>query len=241
MKNFLRHLLNIFLPPRCICCGEVLSEGNGLCPKCFSSVKFITKPYCAICGAPLENPLDEKDIVCGKCLKDKRHYFSLQRSAFIYDENSKHMLINLKFHDKTSYAPVLAKFLHKAAFDILKENPDIIVPVPLHYMRLLKRKYNQSSLLAHELSNLCNIPVDDFSLKRCKNTTPQVEFSGKARIKNVRGAFAVKNPKNIKNKKVLLIDDVMTTGSTLKECAIALKKAGAAKIYALTVARTEHK
>ena len=241
MKSFLKHLLNIILPPRCICCGEILSQENGLCPKCFSAIHFISKPYCAICGAPLENPIDEKDVVCAKCLKEKRHTFSLQRSAFIYDENSKNMLIDLKFHDKTSYATVLAQFLYKAAADILKEKPDVIIPVPLHYMRLLKRKYNQSGLLARELSKLCNIKVDDFSLKRCRNTIPQVKFSGKARIKNIRGAFFVKKPQNIKNKKILLIDDVMTTGSTLKECAIALKKAGAAKIYALTVARTEHK
>ena len=162
----------------------------------------------------------------------------LKRSAFVYDDISKNMLLLLKFFDKTSCASTLAKFMVHAGSDIIKEKPDLIIPVPLHYMRLIKRKYNQSALLANEISKLTDIKCDLFSLKRCKNTVPQVKFAGRERIRNIRGAFVVKKPENIKGKNIVLIDDVMTTGSTLKECAIALKKAGAKKIYALTAART---
>jgi len=237
MKEFFRRLIDLLLPPRCIDCGEILSGKNGLCVKCFNKIRFISEPYCKICGAPLEAQYSSADVVCAKCMKEKRHIFAMMRSAFVYDENSKNLILALKFYDKVSNAPVLARFMFNAAKDIFKQNPDLIIPVPLHYMRLIKRKYNQSALLAAELSKLSGVKVD-FSLKRSKNTIPQVKFSGKARVKNVRGAFCVKNNKAIKGKDIILIDDVLTTGSTLKECAIALKKAGARKVYAITTART---
>lgn len=237
MKEFFRRLIDMLVPPRCIECGEVLSERNGLCVECFNKIKFISKPYCQICGIPFETQYSDNDVVCAKCLKDKRHIFTMTRSAFVYDENSKNLVLALKFYDKVSNAPVLARFMYSAGKDIFAQKPDLIIPVPLHYMRLIKRKYNQSALLAHELSKLSGIKTD-FSLKRAKNTIPQVKFSGKARVKNVKGAFCVKDNKNIKGKDIILIDDVLTTGSTLKESAIALKKAGARKIYAITAART---
>lgn len=238
MKNFFRKLIDFILPPRCINCGEIVGENNSLCVDCFNKIRFISKPYCQICGTPFESTDDLSQNICGKCLSKKRKQFTLERSAFIYDDSSKNILLSLKFRDKISYAPTIAKLMTQAGADIFQENPDLIIPVPLHYMRLLKRKYNQSALLAGEISKLTGIKTDLFSLKRCKNTTPQVKFAGKERVKNVRGAFIVKDTKNIKGKSVVLIDDVMTTGSTLKECAIALKKAGAKKIYALTAART---
>ena len=238
MKPFFKKLINFILPPRCINCGKIVSEDSSLCVECFNKIRFISKPYCKICGIPFESTEDLTQNVCGSCLSKKRRYFELERSSFIYDDNSKNILLSLKFLDKTSYAPTVAKFMVQAGTDIFKENPDLIIPVPLHYMRLIKRKYNQSALLANEISKLTGIKTDLFSLKRHKNTTPQVKFTGKERIKNVHGAFVVKKSENIKGKSIVLIDDVMTTGSTLKECAIALKKVGAKKIYALTAART---
>ena len=215
-----------------------MAEDNSICVECFNKIRFISKPYCQICGRPFENTDDMLQSVCAECMRQKRRSFSLIRSAFVYDDNSKNMLLSLKFRDKVSYSPSIAKSMAQAGADIFEENPDLIVPVPLHYMRMLSRKYNQSALLANELSKISGIKTDLFSLKRHKNTIPQVKFSGKERVKNVRGAFEVKNPQKIKGKSIVLIDDVMTTGSTLKECAIALKRAGAKRIYALTAART---
>ena len=111
------------------------------------------------------------------------------------------------------------------------------MPVPLHYTRLVKRRYNQSALLARELGRYTGLPVDCFSLVRHRKTRPQVEFSGFERVRNVKNAFSVPHPEKLAGKRVVLIDDVLTTGSTLKECAAALKKAGVRSVDALTVAR----
>lgn len=234
--------LNLLLPPRCIKCGKILSEKNGLCPECFGKIKFISQPLCHKCGRPFLNGTNLKfDGIhyCGACLKQKKFLFEMQRSAFIYDDESKNLILDLKFGDKTAYAETLANIMYTAGNDIWKEEPDLIIPVPIHRLRLLKRRYNQSALLADCLAHKSGIPADFSSLIRYRNTTPQVMLSGNARRNNLKQAFAVKTPQNIKGRKIVLIDDVATTGSTLNECAKVLHRAGAAKIYALTLARTE--
>ncbi|MBR1826037.1 MAG: ComF family protein [Alphaproteobacteria bacterium] len=240
--SFLKNLLNILLPPRCLKCGKILSTRNGLCAECFNKIHFISAPMCHCCGRPFTNTDNLKFTakqLCGECLKKKKFLFALQRSAFLYDDESKNLILDLKFRDKTSYAETLANFLYTAGADIWKQNPDIIIPVPIHRKRLLKRRYNQCALLANRLSEKIGIPVDYHSLIRTRNTVPQVELSGKARRTNLKHAFEAKFPQNIKDRKVVLIDDVSTTGSTLNECGKVLHKAGAAEIYALTLARTE--
>ncbi len=241
MKEFLLKLINFILPCRCICCGTIVEDENGVCPDCFNKIHFISKPYCKICGTPFETTENVINNVCANCLKDKKKLLDLQRSAFIYDDFSKKIILGLKFFDKTYYAPWLAKMMYRISQDIFAEKPDLIIPVPLHNIRLFQRKYNQSALLAKELSKLSGIKTDFTSLKRCKNTIPQVNFSGKARVKNVKNAFVVTKNKNIKNKKIILIDDVFTTGSTIKECALVCKKAGASKIFVITASRTTNK
>ena len=241
--HFLQNLINILLPPRCLKCGKILSIRNGLCAECFAKIRFISAPMCSCCGRPFTSAGHLKFArkqMCGACLKKKTHLFTMQRSAFIYDDESKNMILNLKFCDKTTYAETLANFLYSAGMDIWKQNPDFLIPVPIHHIRLLKRRYNQCALLAKYLSDKVSVPTDYRSLIRVRNTIPQIELSGKARRTNLRHAFEVKFPQNIKGKKIVLIDDVSTTGSTLNECAKALKKAGASKIYALTLARTDN-
>ena len=154
-----------------------------------------------------------------------------------YDDVSKPMILALKFMDRTDNAAILAKWMKLAGKDIWAQGVDMIIPIPLHYTRLIKRRYNQAGLLAKELSRLTDIPVDFTSVIRHRKTRPQVEFSGHERVKNVRGAFSVKHPERLKGKRIVLIDDVMTTGSTLKERALALKAAGVKSIDTLTVAR----
>ena len=241
MKVF-EFFINLILPPRCIKCGEILSERNGLCPDCFAKIDFISEPYCYCCGHPFNESANVKFAskqICGNCLKEKKHLFKMQRSAFVYDENSKDLIINFKFHDKTSSAEVLANMLFVAGKDIWNENPDYLIPVPLHKKRLLKRRYNQSALLCKFLSLKTMVPSDYFSLERVINTVPQVSLTGAKRKNNLKKAFALKNPEKFKNKSVVLVDDVKTTGSTLKECAFILKKAGVKNIYSLTLAQTE--
>lgn len=235
--SFWRDILNCILPPRCIRCGTVLAENTGLCPDCFTEIDFITKPYCSKCGFPFEEVVDASPKLCAACLREKNSPFRLSRSAFRYNEASKSLVLGFKFHDRTENAVTLAKMMYVGGADIWKEGVDVIVPIPLHYARLVKRRYNQAALLAKELSALTGVPVDLGSTVRHIHTRPQVEFSGLERRKNVKGVFKVKHPERVKGRRVLLIDDVMTTGSTLKECALALKGAGAVSVDTLTAAR----
>ena len=234
----LRDILNCFLPPRCQKCGCVLKDDTGLCFDCLEKINFITEPYCYKCGQPFEF-LEEKNgkFLCGNCLKSRRSLFRYSRSAFIYNDDSKDLVLNLKFKDRTDSANLLAKMMYVAGEDIFKSGVDLIVPVPLHYTRLLKRRYNQSALLANELSKLSGIKCDNLSLIRHRKTRPQVELSGLERQKNVHNVFSVKNETAIKGKRILLIDDVLTTGATLKECGLALKRSGSKTIDVLTIGR----
>lgn len=233
--DFLNHLLNFILPPRCQKCGTIIGS-EGLCAQCFSQITFITEPYCQKCGRPLAEA-KQGQMLCPQCLREQKSPFRYSRSALIYDEESKPLILGLKFYDKTENAGYLSKLLYQSGKDIWASGVDVLIPVPLHYTRLIKRRYNQASLLAQKLSHLIGIEVDNRSLVRYRKTKPQVEFSGKARLKNVKGAFRVIHPEKIVGKKIVLIDDVMTTGSTLKECALVLLQAGAKSVDTLTVAR----
>lgn len=235
-------LINLLLPPRCLKCGKILSFQNGLCAECFNKIHFISEPLCYHCGRPFVSEMHLKSgskHICGSCLKEKHSLFQMRRSAFIYDDESKDLILDFKFKDKTFYAEILANMMLIAGKDVWNEKPDLLIPVPIHRNRLLKRRYNQSVLLAQHLSKKTTVNTDYKTLVRCENTIPQVQLSGAARRKNLKKAFMVVAPDAVKGKKVVLIDDVETTGSTLNECAEVLKKAGAAKIYALTAARAD--
>ena len=230
-------IINWILPPRCLKCGKILPEDTGLCQSCLDSFNFISGAYCKKCGFPLDNAENNRSLLCGSCLSHKRSPFRLSRSACVYDEASKPLILDFKFRDKTDNAGILARMMLVAGRDIWEKGVDAMIPVPLHYTRLLKRRFNQSALLAREINKLNGVPYDFESLVRRRKTRPQVEFSGHERVKNVKGAFVVKNPARVSGKRILLLDDVMTTGSTLKECALALKQAGAKSVDTLTIAR----
>lgn len=235
MYPWLKNIIDVILPPRCLMCGKILSGENGLCETCFQKIKFISGGICQKCGHP---QISGKDVAsCPLCMNNHKNPFRMQRYRVYYDENSRPLLLNFKFHDKTENAKVLAQWLYVAGHDIWQQGADVLIPVPLHRARLRHRKYNQSALLCKELSKLVNLPVDYSSLIRCKNTKPQVEFSGRNRKRNVKNAFAVKDKQSLQGKRVVVIDDIMTTGSTLKECAEELLKAGAKSVDTLTVAR----
>lgn len=235
-------LINAILPPRCIKCGKILSERNGLCGECFNQINFISEPFCSRCGRPFASEANLKTgrkKLCGACLQNKKPLFKMQRSAFVYDDVSKSLVIDFKFNDKTAMAESLAYMLYAAGRDIWHEEPDLLIAVPIHKIRLIKRRYNQSALLVKYLAQKTGITADYFSLIRQENTIPQAQLSRASRLKNLQHAFKVVKPENIKGKKIVIVDDVETTGSTLNECAKVLKQAGAKQIYAVTLARTE--
>ena len=233
-----RDILNFILPPRCALCGKILKTDKGLCDDCISKIDFLNGVVCYHCGQPLPeaNNAGQK-LLCGNCLKSRRRIFRFSRSACVYDECSKKLIMDFKFYDKTDLAGLLAKMMYVAGKDIFSAGIDVIIHVPLHRNGLLKRRYNQSALLARELSRLTGITYDCRSVIKCRHTRPQVECSGTERLSNLRGAFEIKNPEAVAGKRILLVDDVLTTGATLKECAAAVKKFRPKSIDCLTVAR----
>lgn len=237
MLTWFRKLLNFILPPRCLLCGKIISSENSLCSDCFENISFITEPYCKYCGIPLNGNKDDVfELSCLHCL-NKKNSFRLCRSAIEYDRFSKKLLLDFKFADHIENRLLFARWLYFAGKDIFKAGVDLIIPVPLHYTRIIQRKYNQSAMLAAELSKLCLIPVNYKALKKIRYTKPQVQCSGKKRKSNIKDAFEVIDPSNIKGKRVVLIDDVYTTGSTMHECIKVLKKAKVKSVDVLTVAR----
>jgi len=229
-----RLLLNSILPPQCLACSAVVETPGQVCGACFKTFTFIAPPHCGICGLPLDQTVTE-DLICGACVVERPAY-GQARAAFIYDAHSKPLVLKLKHGDRTDMAAHLGKWLHRAGREVI-ETADVLVPVPLHRWRLLVRTYNQSALLAQALGGLAEKPVAANALIRTKATVSQGGLSRKERRRNVAHAFKVENPHAIEGKRVLLIDDVLTSGATANACAVALLNAGAAAVDVLALAR----
>ena len=234
MFKFFKTLLDVFIPPRCLLCGKLVDKHTGLCPECFSEIHFIGPNVCPICGHP--HFFDTETGRCPLCI-NKHPPFDKVQSAFYYDEFSKHLILPFKHADRTDMAAFLSVLLSQIGTSLI-ESADMIIPVPLHPKRLRYRKYNQSALLALHLAKKSHKTYEPMLLKRTRDTPSQENKTYAQRAKNVKNAFSVSNPDKIQGKTILLIDDVFTTGATLASCALTLKKAGAEKVYCLTLART---
>lgn len=232
LRKVVKYMVDIVFPPQCAICGNTIEKQGGICANCFAKMHFITSPFCNICGKPF-NAITEKWQICPSCLGKKE--FDKARFALIYDESSKPLILSFKHADKTHITSLLAKLMANAGEDILKD-ADMLIPVPLSWQRLLRRRYNQSALLAKELSKLTKVPFCFDVLKRKRNTKSQGDFNAKERYKNVKGAFTIHHKEKIQNKTLVIIDDVFTTGATVQECAKVLRKNGAGKIYVLALA-----
>lgn len=233
----LRPVLDFVLPPRCAMCHTDVSEPQSLCGTCWAQVAFIADPACAACDRPFEY-FTQEHALCAACVKE-RPLPGVLKSALVYDEISRPLLMRFKHGDGTSLAPMLAKWMALRGADLLKD-ADLIIPVPLHWTRLLARRYNQAALLCREIDFLTHVPWDPHILKRVKRTPSQGHLSKVQRLSNVAAAFQVPEhlrPK-VKDKRIVLIDDVMTTGATLGACAKALIAAGARQVDGLVLART---
>lgn len=204
----------------------------------FAELTFLDEPCCATCGYPFSHQvsgLAAYDLTCAACLA-RRPAFATARSALQYDEASKRMILGFKHGGKTERLSYFAAQMHRAGRDMLSR-ADYLIPVPLHRFRLAKRRFNQSVLLANAISKRCHVPVEPHGLHRVKSTPSQGGLSAKGRRRNVQGAFTVRHADRMMNKRLVLIDDVMTTGATLESCTRALKKAGAQRVDALCLAR----
>lgn len=213
---------------------HALSE-QVICSNCIGKIDFIKAPYCTSCGIGFSRNYSSN--ICAYCLSNPP-LFSQARSVFLYNENSKKLIQKFKFCDAIHPAKLYGQWMVSAGHDILP-SIDLIVPVPLHRKRLFLRGYNQSSLLASVISNYTNIPVNHILLHRIKNTLPQSQLlSPHKRILNVKRAFKIYHAEDIKNKTILLIDDVITTGATVTECTKILMQNHASSVHVLTLSMT---
>lgn len=231
-------VLNALLPPQCLACGAVVDDAGALCGGCFARVTFVAPPVCAACGASFETPVvGEEGTLCGACIANAPIY-GRARAVFLYDDHSRPLVLRLKHGDRTDAAVHLARWMRRSGAELLSAC-DVIVPVPLHRWRLLMRTYNQAALLANALGRLTGKAVAVDTLRRIKATPSQGGLSRGARARNVAGAFTVHAPARVAGKRVLLVDDVFTTGATAEACTRALLDAGAASVDVLVLARVQ--
>ncbi len=229
--------LNLIFPPLCVSCRMRVGEAHALCASCWSAISFIEGSLCKCCGSPFDvDPGSE--TICGPCLA-RPNDFAQARSLFRYDDASKPLILAFKHGDRLDHAPAFARWLERTGRPLFAD-AELIVPVPLHRWKLWKRRYNQSAIMAEGLSKLAGVPHDPLVLEKRRATKSQGEMpSAKARRRNLLNAFRVPPARTaqVRGRNVLLIDDVFTTGATLNACARALKRAGAARVDALTLAR----
>ncbi|MDF1577616.1 MAG: ComF family protein [Desulfurivibrionaceae bacterium] len=233
-------LLELFLPASCLACGQPpVREERAvmLCRGCRNEIEPITEPLCTCCGQQFRNSGGGNHL-CGLCLSDHYH-FTMARALLRYTPPITKVISRFKYHGRTAALKTFRTLHEQIPVPGLIDRPDLIIPVPLHRKRLRERGFNQALLLARAFYPDHGSLIDFAVLERQRYTAPQTSLSGKARRQNLKKAFRVKNSEVVAGKRVLLIDDVFTTGTTVNECAAVLKKAGAKEVAVLTLARVD--
>lgn len=231
----LAYLSDLVLPPVCIACHRPLDQHNALCPRCWSGLRFIRAPLCERLGLPL--PYDAgAQPVSSMALKHPPLY-DRARAALVFDGIIRELIHAFKYADRHEAVPLFTRWMSAAGHALIAE-ADLIAPVPLHPWRLVRRRFNQSAVLAGRVARAHRKPVM-LGLRRVRYTRQQIGLAWDERRANVAGAFRLppKHARAIAGKRVLLIDDVITTGATVEACAGALMEAGAAAVDVLAVAR----
>lgn len=244
-SSFIQNLKKIFksieyyiFPPQCPYCDKVINGTQILCDDCFNRIRFITGNKCYRCGRPLPQsyPSDDGKLLCPKCMS-KRPVYDMIRSVFIYDSFSREAILKLKYAHRSDLRHFFVNYMMRAGLDLFDKS-DLIIPVPMYWKRRIRRKYNQATVLAELIAKNTCIPHSAVNLCRIRHTQSQTRKSAKDRQKNIKNAFILKKPEQIKGKSILLIDDVVTTGATVSSCAKLLKKNGAKAVYVLTIAQS---
>ena len=235
-KSLVRAGGEVLWPSRSLVSGARDIGTGALSPAEFAALSFITAPVCGICGLPQEVDLGDESL-CAACLA-KPPKWGAARSALVYDEASRRIVLDLKRSGRRDGLVTLSNWMLEAARPLLAE-ADLVLPVPLHYRRLVSRGFNQSGWLAAGLARRAGLPLRVDILKRVKPTPSQGGLSSRARRRNVAGAFAIRKGKSgaLGGRTVLLVDDVLTTGATLEACIRPLLKAGAKQVNVVTLAR----
>lgn len=229
-------IINILLPPVCpLCERDIRSSGSLLCGACYADLcsTLLKSPLCTLCGITFVSKASE-DHLCSDCIENPPPY-AMARSVLAYYGPVKEAIHLLKYSGRSTLGAPLGEMLALVK-DSFPSAPDVIIPVPLHIRRLRARGFNQSLLLARQASKHFPAPLSYDNLKRTRHTEEQINLDHGRRAANVAGAFVLERPEEVAGAKVALVDDVYTTGATIKECAKVLKKAGA-EVYSLTLAR----
>lgn len=236
MKTFLAQLLDTLLPPSCLACDAQVAADGQFCAACFRRVNFISAPLCEVCGVPL--PYAQAAGTDGRCRQCALSppAFTQARAALRYDDAARALILPFKYADRTDAARGIARLMLRPGREMLAR-ADFLVPVPLHPARLRWRRYNQAALLAAELGRLARRPCILDALYREKFTAPLERMGLAGRQAELRDAIVARPGFSATNKTVLLIDDVMTSGTTANACAVSLRAAGAARVDVLTAAR----
>ncbi|WP_372623740.1 ComF family protein [Falsiroseomonas sp.] len=231
-------VLDAVLPPHCLTCESPVESQGTLCGECFRGLHLLTPPFCRICGVPfLHAGQGGPDALCPSC-RAELPAFDRARAALRYDEGAKRLILPFKHADRTDLAGPLAARMARAGAGLLAD-ADLLAPVPLHWRRLVARRYNQAALLAGRLASGARKPWIPDLLRRRRPTPTLGERGAAERAAVLEGAFAVHPPaiSRIAGRRVLLVDDVMTSGATAEACACALLAAGAAAVDVLAAAR----
>jgi ComF family protein len=231
-----RALVQTVLPPTCLACRKPAGGTGGLCAKCWQGAGFIERPYCERLGTPFS--YDSGGPLISPVAFADPPAFDRARAAMRFGDVARDLVHLLKYGDRLDLVKPFANWMSRAGEEILS-GADALVPVPLHWTRLFQRRFNQSAELARVISRRVNMPVIDDVLARVRATPPQVGLARDERAKNVHGAFSVEKAARakVKGRRIVLIDDVLTTGATANVCARVLRRAGASRIDVLTLAR----
>lgn len=228
--------LSIFIyPAQCRCCGKPMGIGKVpyICDECWNSIELIEKPFCEICG----KPLTEAEVVCKRC-KENPPIFSKARAIVRYNEPIRQAIHLLKYEKKRVMLKHLSVLIKERLPNLLViGNYDYLLPVPLHKKRLRKRGFNQAELIGKIIEHSFGVQMDSDNLARIKNTLPQSSLkTSEEKHQNVHEAFILQNPEKIKGKKILIVDDILTTGATVSEIARLLLDAEAEEVDVFTIA-----
>ena len=229
VRRMLAGVADILLPPLCLGCGERVTSTVGLCAKCWGRLSFIDAPRCERWGEPFAFDAGP-DIQSARALAAPPPW-QRRRAAVAFADRSSRFVHALKYHDRHESAQLMATLMWRAGRDVL-DTAGVIVPLPLHRLRLWRRRYNQAALLAERLARMSGLPIDHDGLARIRATRSQVGLDAGARLRNVRGAFAVpaQTVPKLFGRRVVLIDDVVTTGASAEAATEALLAAGAASV-----------
>ena len=227
--------LDTLYPPTCLACRAATGAHGALCPRCWSAMRFIERPFCERLGTPFEQDLGE-GLLSPQAMADPPVFARARAVARFEDGPARALVHRLKYSDRVELARPMARWMARAGADILAE-ADLVAPVPLHPLRLWRRRFNQAAMLTREVSRVTGRPCHLEALVRVKATPSQVGLSRAQRAENVQGAFRAAARAQVRGRNVVLIDDVLTSGATVNAAARVLLRAGAARVDVLVFAR----